>query len=105
MLTDVLSFEVDFNDLDRDGRLMASMRFASSVRIPDVGEPVWVADDEGNGCRGTVAAVEGLIIYVELDQLTWTSNIVLTNPFASAIAATGEDDEKAHTLNYGCELV
>jgi hypothetical protein len=66
-----IRFDVDFNDRDRDGRLKASRRFASSVRVPEPGETVWVADDEGNRCRGTVSQVEGLIVYIDLDRSTW----------------------------------
>lgn len=68
---DGLIFEVDFNDLDKDGRLKASRSFATSGRKPAVGEAVLAHDDEGNECGGTVAEVRGSIVYVELDRTTW----------------------------------
>lgn len=64
-------FDVDFNDRDPDGRLKASMRFASDGRVPEPGETVWTADDEGNRCRGTVSEVRGLVVLIDLDRSTW----------------------------------
>ncbi|MGA2163825.1 MAG: hypothetical protein ABSH36_05080 [Solirubrobacteraceae bacterium] len=64
-------FDVDYNDRDREGRLMASMRFAAGNRIPEPGESVWTADDEGHTCRGTVSHVEGSVVYIDLDRSTW----------------------------------
>lgn len=66
-----ISFDVDFNDRDKDGRLRASMRFASTGRVPDLGETVWIADDDGHRCRGTVSEVDGLIVHIDLDRSTW----------------------------------
>jgi hypothetical protein len=92
LLSDALTFEVDYNDRDKDGRLMASMRFASSARFPDPGETVWTGDDEGNGCWGTVAAVDGLIVYIDLARETWSRRPNLVTAFPEpADTVRGED--------------
>jgi len=68
---DSLIFMVDFNDQDNAGRLKASRSFASSKRQPSIGEIVVARDDEGGECSGAVAAVDGLIVYINLDKSTW----------------------------------
>lgn len=85
-IKDTITFEVDFNDRDSDGRLLASMRFASGPRVPEVGEWVWTADDEGHSCVGRVVALDGLIVHIELDRATWTRNsAMLSNRFAAPL--------------------
>lgn len=79
---DELIFEVDFNDRDGSGRLVASLTFASSFRKPDVGELVVAHDDEGNRCAGTVADVKNTIVVIDLDRSTWSRLTVVEGPVA-----------------------
>ncbi len=71
-IQDTLTFDVDLNDVDADGRLMASLRFGSSFRTPEPQERVFVRDDEGNGCWGYVNRIEDLIVYIDLARGTLT---------------------------------
>jgi hypothetical protein len=64
-------FDVDYNDRDSAGRLLASMRFATDKQAPKPGETVWTTDDEGHTCRGTVTHVEGSVVHIDLDRATW----------------------------------
>jgi hypothetical protein len=95
---DGLIFEVDFNDRDRDGRLVASRTFASSPRKPDVGETVLAHDDEGNRCEGTVSEVKDSIVYIDLDRSTWQRLTVAETPVAvgAHAAQTENDSERVH---------
>jgi hypothetical protein len=99
-IVDLITFEVDFNDRNKDGRLLASMRFASGAVFPRPGERVWTYDDEGNGCEGTVYSVDGLIVTITLDRSTWARNrAVVSNPFQPAVAhpkhnTTGVDPDR-----------
>jgi hypothetical protein len=77
MFQDRLTIDVDFNDVDRDGLLVASRRFASSPREPFSGERVWVSDDEGLGCEAAVDRVDGMIVYLRLDRSTFKREMVL----------------------------
>jgi hypothetical protein len=99
---DTTIFEVDFNDLDRDGRLLASMRFAhGAVRFPQPGEHVSAHDAEQNWCEGTVFSVDGLIVTITLDRDTWRQNYVdIENPFAGN---SGDPDQT--TFSESIELV
>ncbi len=87
---DGLIFEVDFNDRDGAGRLKASRSFATSGRKPDIGETVLARDDEGNECKGTVAAVRGSIVYVDLDRSTWR-RLTIGETFVSIVSPYSHD--------------
>lgn len=92
---DTLIFEVDFNDRDGNGRLKASRTFASSSRKPDVGETVVAQDDEGNQCEGTVADVNGSLVYIDLDRTTWKRLTAPDMPVAvGAHEANTENDSE-----------
>jgi hypothetical protein len=101
MLTDTITFAVDYNDREPDGALLASMRFASSPWSPESGDLVWTADDEGNGCWGTVRATDGLLVTIDLDRATWTRQVEIDMP--SDISLLVEED--AETSRLGLELV
>jgi hypothetical protein len=75
MLSDIVRFKVDFNNRRHD-RVVASFRYASSARIPDIGDTVELYDDEGNGCEGTIARVAGRIVEVAPDWRTWRTTDV-----------------------------
>jgi hypothetical protein len=78
-----ITFEVDFNDLDKSGRLMASMRFAhGAMQFPEPGEIVLSHDAEGNWCEGTVFSTDSLIVTIRLDRDTWRQDyVVISNSF------------------------
>lgn len=66
---DLLIFNVDFNELDADeGRWVIASRLpphASSMRVPEPGEAVWLEDDEGNQCPGIVGEIFERTLLVE----------------------------------------
>jgi hypothetical protein len=99
MLQDTLTIDVDFNDVDLQGRLMATRRFASSLRKPDVGEWAFLVDDEGNRCWGRVERVDGLIVYLALDRSTWER---ITAPDLMAVFAR-RTDEPAQTVGLAAQ--
>jgi hypothetical protein len=95
-LTDTITFEVDFNDLDESGRLLASMRYASgATRFPQPGERVLAHDSEGNWCEGVVYSYAGLGVTITLDRDTWERrHTTIANPYASGIISPEPQDTK-----------
>jgi hypothetical protein len=86
---DVLIFQVDFNNVDSEGRVKGTFAHAMSDRVPQQGEQVRLEDREGNGCWGVVAQVGSLTLRFRLELETWTSAEGLTAaglPVASAIS-------------------
>jgi hypothetical protein len=71
MLERLLQIGADFNALDADGRVRASLRFATTPEIPTIGEWVLLADAEGNSCPATVEAVDGVSVLVRPDWARW----------------------------------
>jgi hypothetical protein len=67
----------DFNALDDQGRVKASLRFAGSPEIPRKGEWVRLADSEENTCLGRVEDMRDLVIAVRVDPATWVPGRVL----------------------------
>jgi hypothetical protein len=67
----MIRLQVDFNDLDDDGRVLALRRIAP--RAARDGERAYMLDDEGNRCWGTIAGGDGGLIYIDADWLTWTT--------------------------------
>jgi hypothetical protein len=73
---DELVYEVDFNARDADGNVFASMTFASSARVPAIGEWVRMEDGEGDKCGGAVLRVDAPTVVIAADMSTWTSTTV-----------------------------
>jgi hypothetical protein len=61
---EVLIMLVDFNSVDGQGRLLASLRHTIGWRKPKVGDWVRLDDTEGHTCRGRVDSVQGRAIKV-----------------------------------------
>jgi hypothetical protein len=61
----------DFDLLDEEGLLRISMRFQKGPGVPEVGDLVYLLDDSGRGCVGTVEDVGGWYVYVRPDPRTW----------------------------------
>lgn len=80
-------FEVDYNDRDREGRLLASLKFARPSQAPAVDDYVWTADEDGNGCWGTVVGVNGHSVHIDLDRATWTRGVQIDSPYAEPALA------------------
>lgn len=55
---------VDFNAVDDQSRLLASLRHTIGWRKPQVGDWVRLDDAEGHTCRGRVDSVQGKAIKV-----------------------------------------
>jgi hypothetical protein len=70
---DTLIFQVDFNNMDPDGRVRGSFAHASSSRVPGVGERVVLVDEESNACWAVVLHVGQRILRFEMERATWTS--------------------------------
>jgi hypothetical protein len=64
----------DFELLDDNGCSWLSRRFLRGPRTPRPGELVYLLDDGGRGCVGTVERVEGWYICVRPDWSTWTGD-------------------------------
>lgn len=71
MLERLLQIGADFNALDAEGRVRASLRYAATPEIPAVGELVLLMDAEGNSCLARVEEVDGLAIVAGADWTTW----------------------------------
>jgi len=61
--------QVDFNELDDDGYLIALLPPQSPT--PDLGTRYHLLDTDGNYCRGTISSVEGRLVSLILDWSTW----------------------------------
>jgi hypothetical protein len=66
------TLRVDFNDIDRFGRLGALVRFASGGTLTE-GARAYLKDGEGNRCWGRVSTIHGPLAYVDPDWSTWTT--------------------------------
>jgi hypothetical protein len=66
----------DFNALDGEGRVRASLRFAATSEIPDIGEWVRLEDVEGNSCSAAVEQVRGLAVLARPDWSSWVAGDV-----------------------------
>ena len=71
MLERLLMFGADFNFLDADGRVKASLRFAATPEIPTIGEWVRLEDVDGNSCLALVEEVKSSVIAARPDFATW----------------------------------
>ena len=72
-----LVFTVDFNAMDEQGRIKASIRFASSPEVPVIGEEVRLLDAELNTCLGRVDELSLPLIAVRADPATWVPGVDL----------------------------
>lgn len=66
----------DFDLLDEERCARVSLRFLSGPRHPRSGEIVYLLDDHGRGCVGTVEEVNGWSARVRPDWTTWTGGAV-----------------------------
>ena len=82
-----LVFTVDFNAMDEQGRIKASIRFASSPEVPGIGEEVRLVDAELNTCLGRVDELRLPLIAVRPDPATWVPGVDLevSGPFSGAV--------------------
>ena len=71
MIERLLVIGADFNALDAEGRVRASLRYAATPEIPSIGEWVRFEDAQGNSCLACVSGVEGLSIVGCPDWRTW----------------------------------
>jgi hypothetical protein len=71
MFERLLLIGADFNALDPEGRIRASLRYAASPEVPAVGEWVRLEDLEENSCLARVEAVEGLSVVARPDWSMW----------------------------------
>jgi hypothetical protein len=72
-----LVLEVDFNNMDSADRVVASVRYSSQLRPPDLGEWVRLNDPEGNSCIGKIEELRNLVVAVRPDWTTWQSVVVI----------------------------
>lgn len=73
----LLHLKVDFNGLDSEGRVKASLRLAATSEVPRRGEWVLLEDAEGNTCLGRVEGVGHAIVAVQPDLATWIPGEIL----------------------------
>lgn len=95
MLERLLLIGADFNALDPDGRVTASLRFAATPEVPAVGEWVSLMDGESNTCLARVEEVDGLAIAARPDWATWIPGeiVQLSQVFRSSVFA---EDFRGH---------
>jgi hypothetical protein len=62
----------DFDSLDEDACLEASVRFImSGPRAPRKGEWVYLLDERGDGCLGQIESISGWSARIRPDWETW----------------------------------
>lgn len=62
-------FRVDFNNIGESPNIVkGSLRNASSQRVPDLGEQVYLHDFEGNACFGRVLRIADPVITFEIKE-------------------------------------
>lgn len=71
MIERLLLIGADFNALDAEGRVRASLRHAATSEIPTVGEWVRLEDVEENSCLACVEEIAGLSVVARADWSTW----------------------------------
>jgi hypothetical protein len=71
MLERLLLIGADFNALDPEGRVRASLRFGATPEVPSLGEWVRLEDAEGNSCLARVDKIDGLDVVAAADWATW----------------------------------
>ena len=69
-----LVLRTDFDLLHDDGCSWVSVRFMRAPRAPEAGEVVYLIDELGRGCVGTVERVEGHYACVRPDWSTFTGD-------------------------------
>ena len=96
----MLEIAADFNALDENGRVLASLRFASTPEVPDIGEWVLLADGEGNSCPAIVDAVDGLSMLARPDWTRWIPGQIaeLSRVFPSSSFAETEKSPPTEAL-------
>lgn len=73
MFERLLTIGADFNSLDSQGRVRASLRFAATAEIPSPGEIVLLHDIEGNSCLAEIEIVTGLAVTARPEWPTWVA--------------------------------
>lgn len=76
MFERVLVIGADFNSVDSDRRVRASLRYGRTSEIPAVGERVLLEDGEGNTCIAVVEGADGLALLARPDWSTWVAGDV-----------------------------
>lgn len=76
MFRRLLVIGADFNALDAEGRVRASLRFAVTPEIPNIGESIRLEDAEGNSCTAVVEEVRGLAVLARPDWASWLAGDV-----------------------------
>ncbi len=71
MIERLLLIGADFNALDAEGRVLASIRYAATPEIPTVGEWVRLEDAEEDSCLARVEDIHALTIVARPDWSTW----------------------------------
>jgi hypothetical protein len=97
----LLQIGADFNALDPEGRVKASLRYAATPEIPAIGEWVLLVDGEGNSCPAVVETVNGLEALARPDWTRWIPGQVaqLSRSFPSSVFM--ETDESPPTETQG----
>ena len=73
---------VDFNDLDENGRLPASMSLDVIGAVkPRTGQWVWLVDEEGPNCLGRVDRIDGELIEVTPFGSTMRAPVHITSGY------------------------
>lgn len=98
MLERLLQIGADFNAIDADGRVKASLRYAATPEIPAIGEWILLTDAEGNTCRARVEEVTGVAVAARPDWPMWISGEIvrLSRIFESGVRL-GEIGDKPST--------
>lgn len=87
-LLDKLIFTTDLSATE-GAHVIARRASASSLRVPRVGEEVFMQDFEGNGCSGVVAEVADRTVLITPMLETWEYTEIETTPTWHPISATG----------------
>lgn len=93
MFERLLQIGVDFNALDAEGRVKASLRFSATPEIPAIGEWVLLTDTEGNSCPAIVEVVSGVVVLLRPDWTRWIPGQIalLSRVFPSHVYAETDD--------------
>ena len=98
MLERLLVITADFNALDAEGLVRASLRFAATPEVPSIGEWVRLEDGEANSCLARVAEIEGLAVVAQADWSTWIpGEIARLSRSVAAVVRLGESGDQPAT--------
>ncbi len=86
--TDTLEAQVDFNELDEDGNVVAALEHFNSSRRPRIGEQVFLGDHEGNTCWGAIVRTAAGVAHLRLDPGTWRHSAIEASTSLTASSVT-----------------